>query len=185
MPICELLFQWASTIKIQLSRPHYHLIENYLFLPWYSWKIAELVLNNNHSLTQSNCKKLLLQVIRLLPDLFGYLQSQVFHWSPWYYHIHVVVYVDASKLYSTPDPRLWVWISIRARCTTLCNKVYQWLATGRWFSQGPLVSSTNKTDSWYNWNIVESGIKHHQTNKLTQRVMSAIAINWHSSPVHP
>jgi len=31
----------------------------------------------------------------------------------------------------------WVWISIRARCTTLCDKVCQWLATGRWFSPGP------------------------------------------------
>ena len=30
--------------------------------------------------------------------------------------------------------------------TTLCNKVYQWLATGRWFSPGTPVSSTNKTD---------------------------------------
>ena len=30
--------------------------------------------------------------------------------------------------------------------TTLCNKVCQWLATGWWFSQGTLVSSTNKTD---------------------------------------
>jgi hypothetical protein len=41
---------------------------------------------------------------------------------------------------------LWVWISIRARCTTICDKVCQWLATGRWFSPGPPVSSTNKTD---------------------------------------
>ena len=38
---------------------------------------------------------------------------------------------------------LWVRISICARCTTLCDKVYQWLATDRWFSP---VSSTNKTD---------------------------------------
>ena len=30
--------------------------------------------------------------------------------------------------------------------TTLCDKVYQWLAAGRWFSQGTTVSSTNKTD---------------------------------------
>ena len=30
--------------------------------------------------------------------------------------------------------------------TTLCDKVCQWLATGRWFSPGPLVSSTTKTD---------------------------------------
>ena len=41
---------------------------------------------------------------------------------------------------------LWVRISIRARCTTLCDKVCQWLVTGQWFSPGPLVSSTNKTD---------------------------------------
>jgi len=30
--------------------------------------------------------------------------------------------------------------------TTLCDKVCQWLVTGRWFSQGTPVSSTNKTD---------------------------------------
>ena len=41
---------------------------------------------------------------------------------------------------------LWVRISIRARCTTLCDKVYQWLATGRGFSPDPPVSPTNKTD---------------------------------------
>ena len=41
---------------------------------------------------------------------------------------------------------LWVRISIMARCKTLCDKVCQWLATGRWFSPGPLVSSTNTTD---------------------------------------
>ena len=40
---------------------------------------------------------------------------------------------------------LWVRIPIRARCTTLCDKVCQWLVTGQWFSLGPLVSSTNKT----------------------------------------
>ena len=32
-----------------------------------------------------------------------------------------------------------------ARCT-LCDKVCQWLATGRWFSPGAPVSSINKTD---------------------------------------
>jgi hypothetical protein len=30
--------------------------------------------------------------------------------------------------------------------TTLCDKVCQWLATGRWFSPGTPVSSTNKID---------------------------------------
>ena len=41
---------------------------------------------------------------------------------------------------------LWVWISIWARCTTLFDKVCQWLGTGRWFPVGPPVSSTIKTD---------------------------------------
>ena len=43
---------------------------------------------------------------------------------------------------------LLVRISNRARCTRLhvFDKVYQLLATGRWFSPGPPVSSTNKTD---------------------------------------
>ena len=41
---------------------------------------------------------------------------------------------------------LWVRIPIGAKCTTLCDKVCQWLATGRWFSPGPPVPSTNKTD---------------------------------------
>jgi hypothetical protein len=41
---------------------------------------------------------------------------------------------------------LWVQISIRARCTTLCDKFCQWLATGWCFSSGPPVSSTNKSD---------------------------------------
>ena len=37
-------------------------------------------------------------------------------------------------------------VSIRARCTTLCDKVCQWLVTGRWFFSDAPVSSTNKTD---------------------------------------
>ena len=41
---------------------------------------------------------------------------------------------------------LRVRISIRARCTTICDKVCQWLATGQWFSPGPPISSTSKTD---------------------------------------
>ena len=42
-----LLFQWASTIKIQLSMLLVGLVQS---SPWYTWKIAEL--NNNHLLTQ-------------------------------------------------------------------------------------------------------------------------------------
>jgi hypothetical protein len=41
---------------------------------------------------------------------------------------------------------LWARISIRARCTRSCDKVCQWLTTGRWFSPGRPVSFTSKTD---------------------------------------
>ena len=44
--------------------------------------------------------------------------------------------------------KLWVWTrSWRGVLdTTLCNKVCQWLVTGRWFFPGTPVASTNKTD---------------------------------------
>jgi hypothetical protein len=58
MAIRGLLFQWASTIKIQLSVVFWYKanltiisLNIYLFSPWYSLKIAELALNNNHSLS--------------------------------------------------------------------------------------------------------------------------------------
>ena len=88
-------------------------------------------------------------------------------------------------------PMLWVRISIRARCTTLCDKVYQWLATGQWFSLGPPVSSTNKSDRH---DITEILLKVtlntiKQTNKhcssiyflahLEQRSMWGIVISLH------
>jgi hypothetical protein len=43
---------------------------------------------------------------------------------------------------------LWVLIQLRRGVleTTLCDKVCPWLAGGRWFSLGTLVSSTNKID---------------------------------------
>jgi len=54
--------------------------------------------------------------------------------------------VGFTTTYAISAYHLWVWISIRARCTTLCDKVCQWLATGQWFSPGLTVSFTNKTD---------------------------------------
>jgi len=67
---------------------------------------------------------------------------------------------------------LWVQISIRARCTTLCDKVCHRLATGRWFSPDPPVSSTNKTDQHditeILLKVVLNTIKQTKTtNKLT------------------
>ena len=48
-------------------------------------------------------------------------------------------YLEVSCKFET---RLW-WGVLD---TTLCDKVCQWLATGRWFSPGTPVSPTNKTD---------------------------------------
>ena len=55
--------------------------------------------------------------------------------------------------------------------TTLCDRVCQWLATGRWFSSGTAVSSSNKTDCH---NIAEillivelSTINQNQTKPAT------------------
>ena len=73
---------------------------------------------------------------------------------------------------------LWVRISIRARCTTLCDKVCQWLATGRWFSPGPPVSSTNKTDSHDITEILlKVALKQHQTNKQTNKQDNRVVLH--------
>ena len=64
--------------------------------------------------------------------------------------------VDAS-LISSND-----LTSFDHRVLDFCDKVWQWLATGRWFSPDTPVSSTNKNCPLRNnWNIVESGVKHH------------------------
>ena len=65
-------------------------------------------------------------------------------WGPWSYGSWIYNYQCNQCL---PPQMLWVRIiSIRAMYTTLCDKVCQWLTTGPWFSPGPPVSSTNKTD---------------------------------------
>ena len=60
------------------------------------------------------------------------------------------------------SPLMWVRISIKARCTKLCDEVCQWFATGRWFSPGPPVSSTNQTD------------RHHITAILLKVALNTI-----------
>ena len=62
---------------------------------------------------------------------------------PWSYGSWIYNYLCNQ----CPSPlMMWVWLPLRMRCTTLCDKVCQWLATGRWFSPCTPVSSTNKTD---------------------------------------
>ena len=43
---------------------------------------------------------------------------------------------------------------------TLCDKVCQWIATGRCLFRFPLPINSRPR---YNWNIVESGVKHYNT----------------------
>jgi hypothetical protein len=58
---------------------------------------------------------------------------------------------------------LWVPLPLSARCTTLCDKACQLLATRRWFSPGPPISSTNKTDR-HDIAAILFKVKHNKTN---------------------
>ena len=71
--------------------------------------------------------------------------------------------------------KLWVRTQFTKRCTdtTLCDKACQWLATGQWFSP---VSSTSKTDRHNNWNILESGVKHHKPTNHAFKMQIALFI---------
>ena len=68
---------------------------------------------------------------------------------PWGHRSRDRMVVGFTTTYAISSYHHWWWvrISIRARCTALCDKVCQWLSTGRWFSPGPPVSPTNRTDS--------------------------------------
>jgi hypothetical protein len=49
--------------------------------------------------------------------------------------------------------------------TTLCDKVYRWLATGQWHSSDTPVSTTNKTERHDITEILlKSGVKHRSPN---------------------
>jgi hypothetical protein len=60
------------------------------------------------------------------------------------------------------------------RCTTLCDKVCHWLATGLWFSLGTPVSSTNKTDSH---DITEILLKL-ALNTIKQTYNNCMSVKW-------
>ena len=65
--------------------------------------------------------------------------------SPWSYGSSIYDYL--CNQYISPLT-LWVRIPLRRGVlnTTLCDKVSQWLAAGKWFSLGTPISFTNKTD---------------------------------------
>jgi hypothetical protein len=84
------------------------------------------------------------------------------------------------------------WCNVVA--TTLCDKVCQWLATGRWFSPGTPVSSTNKTDGHDITEIFLKVVFKHQTSNgqmMDQTFVYAVhnikhlwVIMWELSFVH-
>jgi len=92
--------------------------------------------------------------------------------------------VGFTTTYAISAYHHWVRISIRARCTSLCDKVCQWLATGRWFSLGTPVSSTNNTDRHditeilfkMALNTINQSINHICTLKLLQMHIKNIKI---------
>ena len=118
-------------------------------------------------IVRSQCQTITVQLANLSDEALIFLVYHVYCKSN--YHTYIVIekrtcilfegrsYASCSWSYGSwiynylcnqclSPLMLWVRISIRARCTTLCDKVYQWLATCQWFSQSPPVSSTNKTD---------------------------------------
>ena len=90
-------------------------------------------------------------MIKLNYHFWPFVKKMGLLW-PWWYGSWIYNYLCNQCL---SPLMLWVWISIRARCTTLCDKVCQWPATGRWFP--PPINWPPR----YNWNIVESDVKHH------------------------
>ena len=81
--------------------------------------------------------------------IYNYLCILMVYWE-------IKIYKCLSQL------TLWVLIPLDS---TLCDKVCQWLATGRWFSPGTPVSSTNKTD------------RHDITEILMKVALSTINLN--------
>ena len=88
-------------------------------------------------------------------------------WGPsWSYGSCIYNYL--CNQYLSP---LTLWVQIQPRRgvldITLCDKVCQWLAAGRWFSRGTQVSSTNKTD-------------HHDINEILLKVaLNTITLTLH------
>ena len=82
-------------------------------------------------------------------------------------HTGVVVIVWFITSYAISAYHHSLWAHIQLRRGVLDATIHyvikcQWLAACQWFSPDTPASSTNKTDchAWYNWNIVESGVKH-------------------------
>ena len=114
---------------------------------WYWWNCWSSLFKLSFHNYKSNWEWAVNIIIKSFSFLFTIIFLLIYlmgaSW-PWSYGSWIYNYLCNQCL---SPLMLWVWISIRAKCTTLCDKVCQWLATGQWFSPGTPVSSTNKTFS--------------------------------------
>jgi hypothetical protein len=100
----------------------------------------------------------------------------------WMFIIIIGDVVIIWKQYLSP---LTLWVRIRSwrgvMNTTLCDKVCQWLAAGRWFSPCTPVSSTNKTDRH---DISEILLKVAFWTHLTKTyLLLIVVILWNTSDI--
>ena len=86
--------------------------------------------------------------------------KQTINYNPWSWSYGSWIYNYLCNQCLSPLT-LWVRILLRRGVldTTLCDKVCQWLTSGRWFSLGTPVSSTDKTD-------------HHDIPEILLKVVS-------------
>jgi hypothetical protein len=77
---------------------------------------------------KSLCWLLPFLITKLSGELALHLRWMGPSW-PWSYGSLIYYYLCNQCL----SPLMWIRISIRARCTTLCDRDCQWLATGQWF----------------------------------------------------
>jgi hypothetical protein len=66
---------------------------------------------------------------------------------------------------------LWVWVTIRAKCTTFDSD------RSVVFSTSSAFLHQQNWPSQYNWNNVESGVKNHQTNNILSIYTNSLYIN--------
>ena len=86
------------------------------------------------------CLFVVFYFVIILPVFLPYTEGFVWYDGSWNYNYLCNQCLSPLKL--------WVRIPLRRAVldTTLCDKICQWLATGRWSSPGIPVSSTSNTD---------------------------------------
>ena len=94
-----------------------------------------------------------------------YIPAQCQEWTNYIY-----LYNARSEpiIYTCTMPGVnQLYIPVQCREWTNYIYLYRYIFAAGWlFSPGTPVSSTNKPDPQYNWNIVERRVKHHNNNSI-------------------